>query len=42
MKIRSEYNLICDCIERGVEIGYYRAYKHTDNTGEEMIKHEIK
>jgi len=26
----NEYKILCDCIERAVEYGYNRAFKHTD------------
>jgi hypothetical protein len=30
MKVKM-YNLISECVERGVERGYRRAHKHVDN-----------
>ena len=40
MKVR-EYIVMAECIERGVEYGYARAYKHDDNPSEEVIKEAI-
>jgi len=40
MKVR-EYIVMAECIERGVEYGYTRAYKHDDNPSEEFIKETI-
>ena len=41
MKIKSEYNLIADCVERGVLLGYNRAYKHTDVPSESGMQQAI-
>ncbi len=35
------HKLISDCIERGIARGYARAHKHSDDPGENVIKHEI-
>lgn len=36
MKIKF-YALVSDCIEKGVEYGYRRAFKHTDSPSEAAI-----
>lgn len=41
MKIINEYKIMSDCVERGVEYGYMRAYKHNDSPSEDFIKNEI-
>lgn len=41
MKIINEYKIMSECVERGVEYGYMRAYKHNDDPSEEFIKNEI-
>lgn len=41
MKIKSEYNLLADCVERGVLLGYNRAYKHTDAPSESGMQQAI-
>ena len=41
MKIKSEYSILSECITRGIDYGYSRAYKHTDKPSEETIKNEI-
>lgn len=35
------YNLLSDCIDRGIDIGYRRAHKHTETPGEDIIKESI-
>jgi len=40
MKVKA-YMVIDDCIERGVNIGYARAFKHTDAPTENDIKASI-
>jgi len=40
MRVKS-YMVIDDCIERGVNIGYARAFKHTDTPTEDEIKASI-
>lgn len=39
MKV-NDYEVLTDCIENGVNIGYRRAFKHTDATEEEINKYE--
>jgi hypothetical protein len=34
----NEYYVLSDCVERGVQFGMSRAYKHTDFPTEEQIK----
>ena len=41
MKIKSEYTILSECIERGIDYGYARAYKHVDDPSELEIKKEI-
>jgi hypothetical protein len=38
MRVRSEYALMSQCIEDGIEMGYARAFKHTDDPEERHIK----
>ncbi len=40
MKVR-EYIVMAECIERGVDLGYHRAYKHVDSPSEDAIKEAI-
>ena len=35
------YSIISDAIDRGIDIGWNHAHKHTDNPGEEMLKQHI-
>lgn len=35
------YLVIQDCIEKGVNYGWMRAYKHSDNPDEEYVKHQL-
>lgn len=35
------WRLISECVENGVRVGYARAHKHSDDPGENVIKHEI-
>ena len=30
----NEYKILEECVERGVDYGYQRAFKHTDNPSE--------
>ena len=36
-----EYTLLMECIEDGISTGYRRAFKHTEEPGEEYIKEKI-
>lgn len=38
MKIRSEYDLLEQCVESGIAGGYTRAFKHTNTPSEDLIK----
>lgn len=40
MKVK-EYSLVEMCVENGVEYGYSRAFKHSDEPTERSIKDEI-
>jgi len=35
------YNILSECIENGVELGYRRAFKHTDSPSEDSIIESI-
>lgn len=37
----NEYLVLSDCVERGVEYGYHRAYKYTDEPSPESIRNEV-
>lgn len=37
----NEYKLMEDCVERGINAGYQKAFKHSDNPPEEEIKQQI-
>lgn len=37
----NEYRLLVRCIEDGVQYGWMRAHKHTDEPDEELIKEQI-
>jgi len=41
MKIKSEYTILSECIERGIEMGFNRAHKHNDNPGDHEIKTQV-
>lgn len=41
MKIKSEYAVFTECIDRGIERGYDRAFKHNDNADGYSIKQAI-
>jgi len=41
MKVRSEYNLMQEAIQRGIEYGYNRAFKHEDEPSADKIKIQI-
>jgi len=36
-----EYNLIAQCVENGVMLGWNRAHKHIDNPEPEFIREQI-
>lgn len=40
MKIKM-YNLVSECIERGVEMGYNHSFKHIDNPDKISMVHNI-
>jgi hypothetical protein len=40
MKVK-EYNVLVDCIERGVEYGMNRAYKHSETPTRAYINEQI-
>lgn len=35
------YNILSECIENGVELGYRRAFKHADSPSEDSIIESI-
>lgn len=35
------YVVLSECIEIGINMGWNRAHKHTDNPNEEQLKEEI-
>lgn len=35
------YKLLQHCVESGIQYGYRRAHKHTDEPGEDVIKEQI-
>lgn len=35
------YPILTDCIERGIQFGLHRAYKHTDAPSPDEIEHAI-
>jgi hypothetical protein len=35
------YNILADKIEQGINYGFNRAHKHTNNPSEELLKGEI-
>ena len=37
----NEYKVLCDAIERGIDYGWRRAYKHDDNPTAATIKQHI-
>lgn len=37
----NEYRVLSDCVERGVNYGYRRAFKYVENPDEEAIKDAI-
>jgi hypothetical protein len=41
MKIKNEYAILADCIERGIELGYNRAHKHNDTPDSGEIRNQI-
>lgn len=41
MKIKSEYTIFEECVERGINLGYTRAHKYTDEPSPNTIKDEI-
>ena len=40
MKVKT-IKVLEDCLERGIDYGYNRAYKHNDNPSAEDIKNHI-
>lgn len=40
MKVR-EYELLNDCVQRGVQMGWTRAHKHTDSPTQDHIQMSI-
>jgi hypothetical protein len=40
MRVR-EYTLLERCVENGIATGYAKAFKHSDNPGEDAIKFSI-
>ena len=36
-----EYNLIAECVENGIMLGWNRAHKHTDNPEPGFIREQI-
>jgi len=37
----NEYKILCNCVERAVEYGYNRAFKHTDKPGHYLNRYII-
>ncbi len=37
----NEYQVMEDCVERGIAYGYQRAYKYADKPSDQVIKDEI-
>ena len=37
----NEYLVLSECVEDGINLGYTRAHKHTDNPTEQQIKAAI-
>lgn len=35
------YAVLSDCVERGVQSGWYHAHKHTDDPDEESIRRHL-
>lgn len=40
MKI-DHYKLICELVERGIEMGWQQAHKYNDNPSEQKLKDDI-
>lgn len=40
MKVKLQ-RVLEDCLERGINYGYNRAFKHTDTPSEEVVKDQI-
>ena len=40
MKVK-EYNVLMDCVERGITMGINRSHKYSDNPSEEEIKSSL-
>jgi len=41
MRIKSEYNILSECVERGIDAGYSKARKHLDDPTENELKRYI-
>ncbi len=37
----NEFKIMEDCIERGFDGGYQKAFKHTDDPSEDQIKEQV-
>lgn len=41
MKIKSEYTILSECVEKGIDFGYIYAHKHDSDPPPDVIKREI-